>query len=50
VSLLDAVGHDLRGSLAVILGSVGTLVEFRDALSDPQQADLLQTIKDEAIE
>lgn len=50
VALLDALGHDLRGSLTAILGSAGTLAEFRHALSEAQQADLLSAITESALE
>jgi two-component system sensor histidine kinase KdpD len=46
---MDSLGHDLRGSLAVILGTVTTLLEYRSSLEEAVQTDLLDAIKDEVV-
>jgi two-component system sensor histidine kinase KdpD len=47
-ALLTSISHDLRTPLASIMGASTTLRDFRSALDEPAQADLLATIQDES--
>jgi len=47
-SLLSAVSHDLRTPLASITGAATTLRDSSDSLADPQKADLVAAICEEA--
>jgi two-component system sensor histidine kinase KdpD len=47
-ALLNSISHDLRTPLAGVLGSVTTLIDYRQSLEEPVQADLLESIRDEA--
>ena len=47
-TLLASISHDFRTPLASILGSATSLIDFRDKLDAPAQADLLAHIKEEA--
>jgi two-component system sensor histidine kinase KdpD len=47
-ALLTSISHDLRTPLASILGSATSLKQYRDQLSDADEADLLTTIQEEA--
>ncbi len=47
-ALLSAMSHDLRTPLAAITGAATTLRERREAASDPENAELLDTICEEA--
>jgi two-component system, OmpR family, sensor histidine kinase KdpD len=46
--LLTSISHDFRTPLASILGSATSLIEFRHALAEADQASLLRDIKTEA--
>ena len=48
-AMMDSIGHDLRGSLTVILGTVTTLLEYRSSLDEAVQGDLLEAIKEEVV-
>src|SRR5262249_31477489 len=47
-ALLNSISHDLRTPLAGVLGSTTTLIEYRKSLDEAVQADLLESIRDEA--
>jgi two-component system sensor histidine kinase KdpD len=47
-ALLNSISHDLRTPLAGVLGSVTTLIDYRTSLEEAVQADLLESIRDEA--
>jgi len=47
-ALLASVSHDLRTPLASIIGSVSSVLEYRDILTPEDQRDLLQTVLDES--
>ncbi|MFI4976983.1 MAG: DUF4118 domain-containing protein [Caulobacterales bacterium] len=47
-ALLNSISHDLRTPLAGVLGSATTLIDYRKSLDDAVQADLLESIRDEA--
>jgi two-component system sensor histidine kinase KdpD len=47
-ALLNSISHDLRTPLAAVLGSVTTLIDYRKSLEEAVQADLLESIRDEA--
>lgn len=47
-ALLTSISHDLRTPLAAILGSATSLKQYRDQLSEADQAQLLSTIQEEA--
>jgi two-component system sensor histidine kinase KdpD len=47
-ALLSSVSHDLRTPLASIIGSVSTILEYRDRLSPDDQRDLLGTVLEES--
>ena len=47
-ALLNSISHDLRTPLAGVLGSTTTLIEYRSSLDEATQADLLDSIRDEA--
>jgi two-component system sensor histidine kinase KdpD len=47
-ALLNSISHDLRTPLAGVLGSVTTLIDYRKSLEEAVQADLLDSIRDEA--
>ncbi len=47
-ALLSAMSHDLRTPLAAITGAATTLRERREAASDPENTELLETICEEA--
>jgi two-component system, OmpR family, sensor histidine kinase KdpD len=47
-ALLTSISHDLRTPLASILGSASSLKQYRDQLSESDQAELLGTIQEEA--
>jgi two-component system sensor histidine kinase KdpD len=47
-ALLSSVSHDLRTPLASIIGSVSSVLEYRDILKKEDQHDLLQTVLDES--
>jgi two-component system, OmpR family, sensor histidine kinase KdpD len=47
-SLLNAISHDLRTPLAVLVGASSSLAESPESLSDAAQRELAATIHDEA--
>jgi two-component system sensor histidine kinase KdpD len=47
-ALLSSVSHDLRTPLASIIGSVSSLLEYREILKQEDQHDLLQTVLEES--
>jgi len=47
-ALLSSVSHDLRTPLASIIGSVSSVLEYRDILKPEDQHDLLQTVLEES--
>lgn len=47
-ALLASVSHDLRTPLASIIGSVSSVLEYRDILTPEDQHDLLQTVLEES--
>ncbi|MFI4935768.1 MAG: DUF4118 domain-containing protein [Caulobacterales bacterium] len=47
-ALLNSISHDLRTPLAGVLGAATTLIDYRKSLEEPVQADLLESIRDEA--
>lgn len=47
-ALLSSVSHDLRTPLASIIGSVSSVLEYRDILKQEDQHDLLQTVLEES--
>ena len=47
-SLLNAISHDLRTPLAVLVGASSSLVDDRGKLSDAARAELAATIHDES--
>ncbi|MDW6022985.1 sensor histidine kinase KdpD [Mesorhizobium sp. BAC0120] len=47
-ALLTSISHDLKTPLAAVLGSAGTLRDLRGNLTEPQRAELLTTIIEEA--
>jgi two-component system sensor histidine kinase KdpD len=47
-ALLSSVSHDLKTPLASIIGSVSSVLEYRDRLSLDDQRELLQTVLDES--
>lgn len=47
-ALLSSVSHDLRTPLASIIGSVSSVLEYRDILRPEDQRDLLQTVLEES--
>jgi len=47
-ALLSSVSHDLRTPLASIIGSVSSLIEYREILNRDDQIELLRTVLDES--
>ena len=47
-ALLNSISHDLRTPLAGVLGAATTLIEYGPELDRPTQADLLESVRDEA--
>ncbi|HUO13020.1 MAG TPA: ATP-binding protein, partial [Caulobacteraceae bacterium] len=47
-ALLNSISHDLRTPLSGVLGAATTLLEYSTSLDRPTQADLLESIRDEA--
>jgi two-component system sensor histidine kinase KdpD len=47
-ALLSSVSHDMKTPLASIIGSVSSVLEYRDRLSHDDQRELLQTVLDES--
>ncbi|MGR7994853.1 DUF4118 domain-containing protein [Xanthobacter sp. ZOL 2024] len=47
-ALLTSLSHDLKTPLAAILGAAGTLRDYAASMSEPDRADLLATVIDEA--
>jgi two-component system sensor histidine kinase KdpD len=47
-ALLSSVSHDLRTPLASIIGSVSSILEYRDKFKPGDQSELLQTVLDES--
>jgi two-component system sensor histidine kinase KdpD len=47
-AMLASLSHDLRTPLASILGAASSLKSQRDTLDDAAQADLIETIREEA--
>jgi len=47
-ALLSSVSHDLRTPLASIIGSVSSLLEYRELLKQEDQHELLQTVLEES--
>lgn len=47
-ALLSSVSHDLRTPLASIIGSVSSVLEYRDILNPNDQRELLQTVLEES--
>lgn len=47
-ALLTSISHDLKTPLAAILGAAGTLRDYAASMSEPDRADLLATVIDEA--
>ncbi|HEY2709715.1 MAG TPA: sensor histidine kinase KdpD [Caulobacteraceae bacterium] len=47
-ALLNSISHDLRTPLAGVLGAATTLLEYGPELERPVQADLLESVRDEA--
>jgi two-component system sensor histidine kinase KdpD len=47
-ALLSSVSHDLRTPLASIIGSVSSVLEYRDILTRDDQRDLLVTVLEES--
>lgn len=47
-ALLNSISHDLRTPLATVLGSVTTLIDYGATLESAVQADLLDSIREEA--
>ncbi|HSG63916.1 MAG TPA: DUF4118 domain-containing protein [Gammaproteobacteria bacterium] len=47
-ALLSSVSHDLRTPLASIVGSVSSVLEYRDVLKPEDQRELLQTVLEES--
>lgn len=47
-ALLSSVSHDLKTPLASIIGSVSSVLEYRDLLKPDDQRELLQTVLDES--
>ncbi|MFG1402020.1 DUF4118 domain-containing protein [Xanthobacter sediminis] len=47
-ALLTSISHDLKTPLSAILGASGTLRDYWTSMSEPDRADLLATVIDEA--
>jgi two-component system sensor histidine kinase KdpD len=47
-ALLASVSHDLRTPLASIIGSVSSVLEYREILKQEDRRDLMQTVLEEA--
>jgi two-component system sensor histidine kinase KdpD len=47
-ALLASVSHDLRTPLASIIGSVSSVLEYRDILKQEDRRDLMQTVLEES--
>ncbi|MCO6049580.1 sensor histidine kinase KdpD [Mesorhizobium sp. RP14(2022)] len=47
-ALLTSISHDLKTPLAAIMGAGTTLRDYAPSLSDPDRAELLQTVVDES--
>ncbi len=47
-ALLTSISHDLKTPLAGIMGSAGTLKDYRTQLSEPAKLELLETIIEES--
>jgi two-component system sensor histidine kinase KdpD len=47
-ALLNSISHDLRTPLSTVLGAATTLIDYHETLKPEVQADLLQSIREEA--
>ncbi len=47
-ALLSSISHDLRTPLSAMIGSVSSLIDLTDSLSQPQREELLQNTLSEA--